>query len=70
MGQHTGTRDEHYDIVSTLYHSLQGADVCDKYIEDAEKSGDKEAASFFHEVQDHNRQLADKAKQLLAKRVH
>jgi rubrerythrin len=66
----SGMKDEHYDIVSALYHALQGADVASKYIDDAEKEGDKEVASFFHEVQDKNRELATKAKELLAKRVH
>ena len=68
--QETGMRDEHYDIVSTLYHSLQGAECCKQYIMDAEKEGDKEVIDFFHEVQEHNRHMAEKAKQLLAKRVH
>jgi len=63
-------KDEHYDIVSALYHALQGADVAGKYISDAEKEGDKEVATFFHEVQEKNRELAMKAKELLAKRVH
>ncbi len=66
----TGMRDEHYDIVSTLYHALQGADACKQYIKDAESEGDKEAIDFFHEVQQKNRDLADKAKKLLSKRVH
>lgn len=66
----SGMKDEHYDIVSALYHALQGANVCNKYIEDAEKEGDKEVVSFFHEVQDKNRELALKAKDLLSKRVH
>jgi len=66
----SGMKDEHYDIVSALYHALQGADVSSKYIEDAEKEGDKEVVSFFHEVRDKNRELAMKAKDLLAKRVH
>jgi hypothetical protein len=30
------TRDEHYDLVSVLYHSLQGDETLDQYIEDAE----------------------------------
>lgn len=66
----TGTKDEHYDIVSALYHALQGANVCNKYILDAEKEGDREVVAFFHEVQDSNRRLAEKAKHLLADRVH
>lgn len=68
--QETVMRDEHYDIVSTLYHALQGADACKQYIKDAQSEGDKEAIDFFHEVQENNRKLADKAKKLLAKRVH
>lgn len=69
-GVDTGMKDEHYDIVSALYHALQGAEVCKQYIQDAQKEGDDEVVRFFHEVQDHNRLLAEKAKQLLAKRVH
>ena len=63
-------KDEHYDIVSALYHALLGVDTCDQYIRDAEKEGDKEVAAFFHEVQDENRKLAMKAQDLLAKRLH
>lgn len=66
----TGMKDEHYDIVSTLYHALQGAETVKKYISDAEKDGDKEAIDFFHDVQKKNKDIADKAKHLLAKRVH
>jgi hypothetical protein len=66
----TGMADEHYDIVSTLYHALQGAQASKKYISDAEKQGDNEAAEFFREVQSRNRETAEKAKALLAKKVH
>ena len=31
----TGTRDEHYDLVSVLYHALHGAENCDIYATDA-----------------------------------
>ncbi|HEY2922136.1 MAG TPA: hypothetical protein VGK77_24410 [Candidatus Binatia bacterium] len=30
------TRDEHYDLVSVLYHALQGDDTLAQYIDDAE----------------------------------
>jgi hypothetical protein len=63
-------KNEHYDIVSTLYHALQGAETCATFIHDAEKAGDKEAAEFFHEVQDENRKVAMKAQELLARRMH
>ncbi len=31
----TGTRDEHYDLVSVLYHAVHGADNCERYAHDA-----------------------------------
>lgn len=67
--QITGVSDAHYDIVSTLYHALQSAETCNKYIKDAKDEGDEEVMKFFHEVQRHSRDVADKAKKLLAKRV-
>ena len=43
----TGTRDEHFDLVSVLYHALQGADACGRYAADAEAAGDERLAAFF-----------------------
>jgi hypothetical protein len=37
----TGTRDEHYNMISVLYHALQGADTCATYLQDAERTGDQ-----------------------------
>jgi len=62
----TGTQDTHYNLVSILYHALQGAETYDQYIHDAEEDGNQELAQFFREVQQQNKQRADKAKQLLA----
>jgi hypothetical protein len=36
----TGTRDEHYDLVSVLYHTLQEADTIQEYIGNSEETGD------------------------------
>lgn len=69
MAQETGVTDEHYDVISVLYHALQGAETCRQYIADAEQSGKQEMVEFFREVQDQNRRLAEKAKELLAKEV-
>jgi hypothetical protein len=41
----TGVRDEHYNLVSILYHTLQGAETYDTYISDAEGAGDQELAN-------------------------
>jgi len=61
----TGTRDEHYDLVSVLYHALHGAENCDIYATDAEASGRVELSDFFREAQETQRELADRAKGLL-----
>jgi rubrerythrin len=65
----TGTGDTVYDLVSIIYHALQGAETYGMYIADAEEVGDAELAKFFKEVQDDERQRADRAKKLLAVRL-
>jgi hypothetical protein len=63
--QTTGTRDEHYDLVSVLYHALQGADTCNVYALDAEAAGDERLAAFFREASVMQTQLAEQAKGML-----
>jgi hypothetical protein len=63
--QTTGTRDEHYNLVSVLYHALQGADTCNVYALDAEAAGDERLAAFFREAGVVQTQLAERAKGLL-----
>jgi rubrerythrin len=65
----TGVRDEHYNLVSILYHALQGAETYDTYISDAEGAGDQELAQFFRQVQEEERQRAARAKELLGRRL-
>jgi hypothetical protein len=67
--QTTGTRDTTYDLISVIYHALQGADTYQTYMHDAESAGDRDAASFFREAQEQNRQIADRAKDLLTQRI-
>jgi rubrerythrin len=67
--QHTGTRDETYDVVSILYHALQGAETYQQYVRDAEQRGDQELAQFFRDVQEEEKRRAERAKQLLANRL-
>ncbi len=63
--QTTGTRDEHYNLISVLYHALHGAENCDRYAADAEISGDERLAAFFRETQTMQTQIAERAKGLL-----
>ena len=61
----TGTRDITYDLVSVIYHSLQGAETTAMFIADAEQAGNQDCAQFFREVKDDHTRHADRAKQLL-----
>jgi hypothetical protein len=63
--QTTGTRDEHYNLISVLYHALHGAENCDRYASDAEIAGDERLAAFFRETQVMQTQIAERAKGLL-----
>jgi hypothetical protein len=68
-GAATGERDEHYDVISVLYHALQGAETIAQYIEDARTARDQELLSFFEETRAAYVQSAQRAKQLLAARL-
>jgi hypothetical protein len=65
----TGTRDTHDNVISVLYHTLQGAETVAQYIADAEQAGDQELARFLREVQEEDRQRADRAKAFLRQRL-
>ncbi|SFB50085.1 hypothetical protein SAMN05216266_114140 [Amycolatopsis marina] len=64
----TGTRDEHFDLTSVLYHTLQEAETLQQYINDARQAGDEEAAELFQELRDHDQHCAGQVKKLLAQR--
>ena len=65
----TGTKDKTYNLVSVLYHALQGAETSMQYIQDAEHEGDQELVQFFQEVQECQRHLAGRAKDMLRQRL-
>ena len=61
----TGTDDVTYNLVSVLYHTLQEAETLDKYVRDAEASGNQDVVAFFREVQEANRRRSSRVKELL-----
>ena len=63
--QTTGTRDEHYNLVSVLYHALNAADTCARYALDAEATGDEALAAFFRRTQTLQTGVAEEAKRHL-----
>ena len=65
----TGTGDRTYDLVSVLYHALQGAQAIAQYVEDARAVGDHELAAFFEEIAAEDRDRAQRARLLLRDRI-
>ncbi len=67
MSAQTGTDDKMYNLVSVLYHALEGASTYQQYAGDA--SGDSELADFFREAQQQQQQLAERAKEVLKQQL-
>jgi hypothetical protein len=65
----TGTHDIVYNLVSAIYHALQGAETEAMYIADAEATGDQEVIQFFQNLKQENARRADEAKRLLARQL-
>ncbi len=65
--QATGTSDPTYNIISVVYHALQGAETIQKYLDDA--STDDDLRNYFQQVQQGYRRAADMGKQMLAQRI-
>lgn len=65
----TGTPNIVYNLSSVLFHALEGGASYDTYIEDAERAGDQELASFFRQVRDEDSTRAEEARRLLAERT-
>ncbi len=63
--QTTGTRDEHYNLISVLYHALHAAENCEIYALDAEEADNDDLAAFFRNAQSMQRHLAEQAKEWL-----
>lgn len=65
----TGTSDLTYNLISVLYHALQGGENYSVYARDAEAAEDSDLAGFFRELVEQDRARADRAKQLLKDRL-
>ncbi|MDF2389502.1 hypothetical protein JMG10_49310 [Nostoc ellipsosporum NOK] len=67
--RNTGTSDDLYDLISVLYHALEGAATYEIYYQDAQEQGDTELSEFFCEIQQQECQRAERAKELLGHRL-
>lgn len=62
-------KDKDYDLISVIYNASQAAEICNQYMKDAEKEGDKDVVQFFNEVRDENISLVQRGKDLLKNRL-
>ena len=65
--QATGTADPTFNIISVVYHALQGAETIQKYLDD--EGTDDELRTYFQQVQQGYRRAADMGKGLLVQRI-
>ncbi len=65
--QSTGTSDPTYNIISVLYHALQGAETIQQYLDD--EGTEQELREYFERVQQGYRRAAEMGKQLLVQRI-
>ncbi len=65
--QATGTSDPTYNVISVVYHALQGAETIQQYLDD--DGVDEELKTYFQQVQQGYRRAAEMGKQLLVQRI-
>ena len=65
----TGASNVEYNLISVLYHALQGNENLTKYEQDATQAGDHETAQLFRELREANKERVQRLRQLLAKRI-
>ena len=64
--QGAAERDDTYGLISVIYHSLQGAETCTRYVEDARRAGNGELTTFFEQCRDEQNRRALLGRRLLA----
>lgn len=65
----TGTPDHVYDLVVTFQRALEDALRFHEFAKDADGAGDAELAEWFTELSQSDKEIAEKAKRLLALRL-
>jgi hypothetical protein len=65
QGQGRGASDLEYDLISLIYHNLQGVEASGRYMSDAVEAGDDACAEVFRQAQQAYLEQADRARQRL-----
>jgi hypothetical protein len=69
MTHHDPMKGKDYNLVSTLYHALQGVETSGAYLSNSENADDQAVAQFLKECRDRYEEIARSAKTLLAQRI-
>lgn len=65
----TGTSDPDYNVVLVLQQALEDSYRYQCFAEDARTAGDDELVDLFEELAEQDRDLAERVKKILAKRL-
>ena len=65
----TGVKDPNYDVVLVLQQALEDCYRYQCFAEDAREAGDVELVELFEELAENDRQLADRLKPILIRRL-
>ena len=68
-GQETGTKDKDYDIIWFTEACLSNVLRLETYIQDADRVGDEELATFFRKAQAESRKGGEEGKKMLRQRL-
>ena len=68
-GQVTGTKDKDYNIIWFTESCLSNALRLESYVQDAERDGDEELATFFRKAQAESRKGGELGKEMLRSRL-
>lgn len=63
--EHTVADDIVYDLVSIQYHALKGAEVYDRYLEDAHRSDHPDVTQFIEHCKEQDENRAQRCHELL-----
>jgi rubrerythrin len=69
MGTSTGTKDPLYDLILVTQQALEDCFRYQHFADDAREGGDRELADLFDELAQNDRELAERTKALLARRL-
>lgn len=64
--EHTVADDIVYDLISIQYHALKGAEVYDRFLDDAHSREHEDVASFISECKAQDEQRAVRCHEFLA----